>query len=213
VTAVIPVPDFDQADHLTTATQLGRIKRTPLEEFASVRPSGLIAISLEEGDELRWVSLTKGDEELILITAQGRAIRFPESEVSVVGRMALGVMAIRLREGDRVAAMDVARPGGDLLVVTSKGYGKRTPLTQYPAQRRYGQGVRTLDARKLAQTGPIADARVVRPGDVVTFISAEGMVLCLQVEGISRLGRNTRGVRLMDLQDHDYVASIARLEQ
>jgi len=213
VTAVMAVPDFDQAEHLTMATQLGRIKRTPLEEFASVRPSGLIAISLEEGDELGWVSLTNGDEELVLVTAQGQAIRFPESEVSVVGRMALGVMAIRLEEGDHVAAMDVIRPGSDLLVVTSKGYGKRTPLTQYSTQRRYGKGVRTLDARKLDQTGPIADAWVVQPGDAVTLISAEGMVIRVGVEGISQIGRNTRGVRLMELQEGDQVASIARLEQ
>ena len=213
VTAVMAVPDFDQAEHLTMATQLGRIKRTPLEEFASVRPSGLIAISLEEGDELGWVSLTNGDEELVLVTAQGQAIRFPESEVSVVGRMALGVMAIRLEEGDHVAAMDVIRPGSDLLVVTSKGYGKRTPLTQYSTQRRYGKGVRTLDARKLDQTGPIADAWVVQPGDAVTLISAEGMVIRVRVEEISQIGRNTRGVRLMELQEGDQVASIARLEQ
>jgi len=213
VTAVMAVPDFDQVEHLTMATQLGRIKRTPLEEFASVRPSGLIAISLEEGDELGWVSLTNGDEELVLVTAQGQAIRFPESEVSVVGRMALGVMAIRLEEGDHVAAMDVIRPGSDLLVVTSKGYGKRTPLTQYSTQRRYGKGVRTLDARKLDQTGPIADAWVVQPGDAVTLISAEGMVIRVRVEEISQTGRNTRGVRLMELQQGDEVASIARLQQ
>ena len=220
VTTVVPVPDFDQAEHLTMATQLGRIKRTPLEEFASVRPSGLVAISLEEGDELGWVSLTNGDEELILVTARGQAIRFPESEVSVVGRTALGVMAIRLEEGDRVAAMDIIRLSvpdqvveNDLLVVTSKGYGKRTPLAQYSAQGRYGKGVRALDARKLTQTGPVADARVVRPGDAVTLISAEGMVICLQVEGISQLGRNTQGVRLMELQEGDRVTSIARLEQ
>jgi len=212
VTAVMPVPDSCEAEYLTMATRLGRIKHTPLVEFASVRPSGLIAISLEEGDELGWVSLTNGDQELILITARGQAIRFPESEVSVVGRMALGVMAIRLRKGDRVVAMDATRPGSDLLVVTTEGFGKRTPLTHYPTQRRYGKGVRTLNIRKLTQTAAIADARVVRPEDVVTFISAKGMVICLQVEGISRSSRNTRGVRLMRLEEHDHVVSIARLE-
>jgi len=212
VTAVIPVPDFDEAEYLTMATEMGRIKQTPLAEFASVRPSGLIAISLEEGDELGWVSLTNGDQELILTTARGQAIRFPESEVSVVGRMALGVMAIRLRKGDRLVAMDVTRPRSDLLVVTAEGYGKRTPLTEYPTQRRYGKGVRTLNARKPSQTAGIADARVVRPEDVVTLISAEGMVICLQVEGIPRSSRNTRGVRLMRVEKHDRVVSIARLE-
>ncbi|MEA3346175.1 MAG: DNA gyrase subunit A [Chloroflexota bacterium] len=213
VTAVISVPEFDQAENLTMATRLGHIKRTHLQEFASVRPSGLIALSLEEGDELGWVSLTTGDQELILVTAQGQAIRFPESEVSVVGRTAMGVMAIRLEEGDRVAAMDVVRPEYDLLVVTSQGYGKRTPLSEYSTQKRYGKGVRTLDARKLAQTGPIVDAQVVRPGDGVTLISAEGMVIRVEAEEISQIGRNTKGVKLMDLQEGDRVASIARLEQ
>jgi len=212
VTAVVAVPDFDEAEHLTMATRLGRIKRTPLEAFSSIRPSGLIAISLEEGDELGWANLTNGDDELILVTTQGQAIRFPESEVSVVGRTALGVMAIRLAEGDRVAAVDIVRPGADLLVVTSKGYGKRTPLDQYPTQARYGKGVRTLDARRLAQAGPIADARVVRPGGTVNLITAEGMMIRLGVDQISQLGRNTRGVKLIDLQDGDRVASIAYLE-
>ena len=213
VTAVVAVPDFEQAEHITMATQLGRIKRTPLEEFASVRPSGLIAIGLEEGDELGWVSLTNTDGELVLVTAQGQAIRFPESQVPVVGRTALGVMAIRLEEGDRVAAMDTIQQGSELLVVTALGYGKRTSLDQYPTQSRYGKGVRTLDARRAAQTGAIADARVVRTEDTVTLITAEGMVISMQVEGISQLGRNTRGVKLMDLQDGDQVTSIAHLEQ
>jgi DNA gyrase subunit A len=213
VTAVIPVPGFDEAEHLTMATRLGHIKRTPLQEFVSVRPSGLIAISLEEGDELGWVSLTNSDEELALVTIQGQAIRFPGSQVPVVGRAALGAMAIRLDEGDHVAALDVIEGEGDLLVVTSEGYGKRTPLAQYPTQRRYGKGVRTLDVRRLSETGPIVDARVVQPGDAVTLISADGMVLSLEVNRITQLGRSTLGVRLMHLQQGDHVASIAHLGQ
>ncbi len=209
VTAVIAVPSFKHKGYLVMATKNGRIKRTSLDDFASVRPSGLIAINLEVGDELGWVKLTNGKQEVVLVTRGGQAIRFPEGDVRPMGRAAAGVMAIKLEGEDQVAAMDVARPGADLLVVTEKGLGKRTPLKDYPLQSRYGKGVLTIDVKRLDEVGCIVDARVVDPKDEVTLISAKGMVLRTPVENISQMGRPTRGVKVMNLKAGDSVASIA----
>jgi len=209
VTGVIAVPDFEQKRYLVMATRNGRIKRTSLKEFASVRPSGLIAISLDEGDELCWVKLTSGKQTAVIVTERGQAIRFSEADIRPMGRGAAGVMAIRLDDGDRVAAMEVATPKADLLVVTEKGFGKRTPLKDYPVQSRYGRGVLTVDAKRLDEVGRIVAARVVDLKDEVTLISAKGMVLRTQVGNISRMGRATRGVRVMRLKAGDSVASLA----
>jgi len=211
VTAVISVSDFEQEGYLVMATRQGKIKRTSLEEFASVRPSGLIAITLEEGDELRWVKLTQGKQEVVLVTERGQAIRFAEEDIRPMGRAAAGVMAVKLEKGDLVAAMDIVRPKADLLVVTEKGFGKRTPLKDYPLQSRYGKGVRTLDIKRLEEMGRIVTARVVDKGDEVTLISGKGMVLRTLVKNISRQGRVTRGVRVMKLKKGDSVASLARI--
>ncbi len=209
VTAVIAVPDFQQKGYLVMATKSGKIKRTALEEFASVRPSGLIAITLETGDELRWVKPTTDKQQVVIVTEQGQAIRFPEDDIRPMGRAAGGVMAIRLEEGDAVAAMDVARPKAHLLVVTANGFGKRTEIKEYPLQSRYGKGVRTMDAKRLDEVGKIVDATVVGPKDEVTLISAKGMVLRTTVENISQQGRATRGVTLMRLKKGDTLASLA----
>ncbi len=209
VTGVIAVPDFEQKRYLVMATRNGRIKRTSLKEFASVRPSGLIAISLDEGDELCWVKLTSGKQTVVIVTERGQAIRFSEADIRPMGRGAAGVMAIRLDDGDRVAAMDVATPKADLLVVTEKGFGKRTPLKDYPVQSRYGKGVLTVDVKRLDELGRIVAARVVGLKDEVTLISAKGMVLRTPVGNISRMGRATRGVRVMRLKAGDSVASLA----
>lgn len=209
VTGVIAVPDFEQKRYLVMATRNGRIKRTSLKEFASVRPSGLIAISLDEGDELCWVKLTSGKQTVVIVTERGQAIRFSEADIRPMGRGAAGVMAMRLDDGDRVAAMDVATPKADLLVVTEKGFGKRTPLKDYPVQSRYGKGVLTVDVKRLDELGRIVAARVVDLKDEVTLISAKGMVLRTLVGNISRMGRATRGVRVMRLKAGDSVASLA----
>jgi len=212
VTAAIAVPSFELPGYLTMATRKGRIKRTALDEFSSVRSSGLVAINLGKGDELGWVRLTRGDQEVILVTEQGQALRFEEGKVRPMGRAAAGVIAIKLAKGDAVAGMDIVREGYDLLVVTEKGFGKRTPLEQYPTKGRYGKGVRTFASGKMEQTGPIAAARVVSEEDEVTFISADGMVIRTLVKDIPQLGRATRGSRLMKLKKDDRIVSIARLE-
>ncbi|MGB5932670.1 MAG: DNA gyrase subunit A, partial [Anaerolineae bacterium] len=213
VTAALAVSDFRQGNYLMMATKKGRVKRTSIEEFAAVRPSGLIALNLNKGDELGWVKMTKGEEEIILVTERGYAVRFSEGDVRPMGRTAGGVMGIKLSRKDAVAAMDVVDPKADLLLVTERGFGKRTPLREYPPYGRYAKGVRTIDVRRLGEVGRIVDARVVSEKDEITFISAEGMVLRTTVENISSMGRATKGVAIMNLRKGDTVASLARINK
>ena len=216
VTAALAVPSFERAGYLTMFTRNGRVKRTRLGEFDGVRPSGLIAIRLEEGDELGWVRLTRGDEDLIVVTEQGQALRFREETVRPTGRATLGVYAIKLDVGDYVAsASNIERcPGAvegleaELLTVTARGYGKRTPLGKFRVKGRYGKGVRCLGGKR-EQTGVIAAARVVCPDDEITIISAGGMVLRTPVSDIPQMGRAARGAKMIDLKPGDEVASVA----
>ena len=211
ITTAVAVPDFAAAEYCTMATVAGRVKRASLSEFASVRPSGLIAIVLEEGDELGWVRLTGGKDEIVLVTEKGQALRFYEASVRPMGRQAAGVTGIRLGKGDRVASMEVVEPGSDLLVVTTNGYGKRTPLSEYPAKGRATGGVATLDQKALNKTGIITAARVVKEIDDVTLITTGGQILRSSIKDIKRAGRATRGMVIMELQEGDKVASLARI--
>ncbi len=211
ITAAVAVPGFQLAEYCTFATLKGKLKRVVLSEFEAVRPSGLAAISLDEGDELGWVRLTSGEEELLLVTAGGYALRFDESQVRSMGRQAAGVTGIRMRPGDRVASLEVVEPGGYLLMVTEGGFGKRAELADYPRHARGGKGVRTADLKAITRTGKIAAARVVQADDEVTLISTGGVVLRLRVNEISVQGRAARGVRLMGVDSGDAVASLARL--
>jgi DNA gyrase subunit A len=211
ITAAVTVPDFKAASYVTLATLKGRVKRMALTEFENVRPSGLIAITLEEKDELGWVRLTNGKNDIILVTEKGQALRFPEDEVRSMGRTAAGVTGIRMKTGDLVAGMEVIEPDGSLLVVTLQGYGKRTSLSEYPAKSRATGGVATINQGALDKIGKIAAVRVVQEDDELTMISTNGVVLRLKVKTIQESGRATRGVRLMGLQPDDTVASLARL--
>jgi DNA gyrase subunit A len=213
VTAAVAISQVDQELYCTMATSYGRIKRIVLRDFASVRPSGLIAINLDEGDELGWARLTNGNQEIILVTERGQALRFSEREVRAMGRSAAGVAAMKLAKGDRVASMEVVEPGGDLMVITARGYGKRTPLSEYPAKGRATGGVQTIDQKALDKTGLITAARVVQDDDDLTIMSAGGVALRTKVREISPTGRAKRGVLLMDLQPGDSVASMARVAE
>jgi len=196
---------------IAMCTLKGRIKRVALSQFANIRSAGLTCMSLLADDELSYARLTPGNGEIILVTAQGQALRFSETLVRQMGRTASGVRAMRLKkEGDYIAGMEIAEPGGALLTVTEKGYGKRTPLEEYSVKGRGGGGLRTLGGA-LEQTGLLVAARVVQPTDQVTFISANGVVLRQRVSDIPQSGRATRGSRLMNLREGDTVASVARL--
>ena len=211
VTAVVAVPDFAAAEFCLMTTLKGRLKRVALSEFASVRPSGFIAISLDEGDELGWVRLTHGGDEVIIVTEKGQALRFSEEQVRPMGRTAAGVIGVRLGKGDQVTSMEIVEPEGDLLVVTAGGYGKRTPLSQYPPKGRATGGVKTINQNALEKIGLVTAARVVQEADDLTMISAGGVVLRTKVRDVSRSGRAARGVLLMNLQAGDTIASLARI--
>jgi DNA gyrase subunit A len=212
ITEAVAVPNFENASYCTMATVLGKIKRVALPEFASVRPSGLIAMSLEEKDELGWARLTTGKDDIMLVTKQGQSLRISEKTIRSMGRQAGGVTGIKLASGDRVAAMDVVEPGGFLMVITEHGYGKRTPLDEYPRRGRATGGVATINQHHIPQIGIIAAARVVQEVDEITVMSSAGMILRLKMNTVSISGRATRGVHLMDVAKvGDAVASLARI--
>ena len=211
ITAAVAVPVFEASEYCTMMTRKGKIKRVALSEFAAVRPSGLIAMGLANDDELGWVRTTSGDEELIIITKYGQALRIHEKEVRSMGRPAQGVNGIRLRSDDRVVGMEVVEPGADLLVVTKNGFGKRTSLEEYPPKSRATMGILTIDRNALPTIGLITSARVVQPKeDLITLISSHGIVIRTNAEAISQYGRATRGVQIMSLEKGDTVVSMAR---
>jgi DNA gyrase subunit A len=211
VTTMLVVPDFSQAEYVTLLTRLGRIKRLKLSEFAAVRPSGIIAMNLGPGDELGWARATSGDQDYILVTARGRALRFPEQTVRPTGRTSAGVAAVRLAGDDVVAGFDIVERGGDLLLLTEQGWGKRTLLDEFRITARNAQGVWALAHQKVSLTGKVVAARVVQPQDQVTIITSNGVALRTQVLMISQMGRMTRGVRIVALEDSDTVAAMARM--
>jgi DNA gyrase subunit A len=211
ITAAVAVPFFDESHYCTMATRNGRIKRIAMSELASVRPSGMIAITLEEGDELGWVRLTNGEDEIILVTEMGQALRYPEKEVRPTGRMAAGVTAIRLARNDQVASMEVAEPGSSLVIITTGGYGKKTSLDEYPSKGRATGGVVTINKSALAKIGVVTAARVVQEADDLTIITANGLVLRTTVKAISAMSRAARGVKLLRIDSSDSVVSMARI--
>jgi DNA gyrase subunit A len=214
VTAVLPVADFEEVEgsYFVLVTRFGRIKRVHLEEFADVRPSGLIAITLEEGDTLNWVKYTNGDQHIVLVTESGQAIRFHEDEVRVMGRPAAGVNAIRLMHDDRVAGMDVIHEGDThLLVVTANGHGKRTALDEYAVRGRFGIGVRTLARNE--KTGPIVAMGCIKESDDILLMTENGVVLRTQLNEIRETGRSTQGVTLINLADDDRLVGMAIMDE
>ena len=211
VTAVLPVKSFNDASYCAMATRLGRIKRVPLSDFASVRPSGLIAIRLNDGDELGWVRLTSGKNDLIMVSRQGKALRFDEKEVRPTGRTTMGVSGLHLRGDDKVVSMDVVEENGYLLVITDKGQGKRTILDEYLAKSRGTLGVTTISQEARPEIGDIAQAMVVLDGEDITTITKNGIVLRTKVSDISIQGRSTQGVRIMDIDEGDGLAAMVRV--
>lgn len=207
ISAVLPVSDFDSGKMLVLATKKGLIKKTEVGEFKNIRQSGLIAISLREGDELIGVLETSGKDELLLGTAKGMSIKFPESDVRTMGRTAMGVISISLRDGDSVVGMSVADPGGEVLVISENGYGKRTPVGEYTLQRRGGIGIKTL--RVTEKTGDVSALKVVGGNEDIMLINDAGVIIRMKVSDISVIGRDTQGVRLMSLEEGAKVVSVA----
>lgn len=209
INAVIPVREFVDDKYLFMATRCGVVKKTELSEYDSSRRDGIIAINLDENDELIGVKLTDGTEEIILGTRQGMAIRFAETDVRSMGRTARGVKGITLKPNDLVVSMDTVRNDADLLVVTENGFGKRTPLTDYRKQSRGGKGIMTI--RTTKRNGSLVSIKVVKTGDELMIISSEGIIIRLNVEDISQMGRATQGVTLMRLDPKDKVVAVAKV--
>ena len=219
ITAVVPVKvDLKKTaglneKFLVMITRNGIIKKTAIEDFANVRRSGLIAVKLKKGDELTWVKLTSGRDELILVSRNGQSIRFAESDVRDMGRAASGVNGIRLKNGDKIAGADVIGSkdkDGELLIVMSRGYAKRTKLKFYKCQRRAGSGIKT--AKVTAKTGAVVSASILDPEEQdLIVVSKKGQVIRTAIGGISVLGRATQGVRVMKMKEGDEIASITTL--
>jgi DNA gyrase subunit A len=212
VQATLPVRTFDATgEHIVLGTRKGVIKKTRLEAYSNPRRGGIIAINLDEDDELIAAVRTTGSQEILLASRNGKSIRFPEVQVRPMGRAATGVRGMTLAEGDRVVGMEILSPGATILTATENGYGKRTPLGDYRLQRRGGQGVITI--RTSERNGPVVDVAQVVDDDEVMFITDGGKVLRSPVAGISTMGRATQGVRLMNLAPGEKLASVARLAE
>ncbi|HHW01344.1 MAG TPA: DNA gyrase subunit A [Thermoanaerobacterales bacterium] len=207
VNAVIPIKDFKEARYLLFTTREGLVKKTLLSEYESFRKTGLIAIGLKEEDELIAVRLVDREDQVLLGTRQGMGIRFSVDDVSTMGRTAHGVKGISLRQDDKVASVDIIRPGCDVLVVTDKGFGKRTGEEEFRLQSRGGKGI--IIQKVTEKTGRVEAIRVVSEKDDVMLCTASGIVIRMEVSGISKMSRNTRGVTLIKLEKDDHLASVA----
>lgn len=211
IAAVLPVRDFKEGHFLVMATVRGIIKKTDLMEFSNPRAAGLIALTIDDGDQLMHIGLTDGNREILMITRAGMSIRFPETDVRPMGRAARGVRAITLkREADAVVGMvivDETLP--DLLTICDNGYGKRSATTEYRVQARGGVGI--IDCKVTEKNGMVAGVAVVGKDDEVMVVTNRGMMIRVPVAQISLLGRNTQGVRIITMNEGETVASVARI--
>lgn len=209
ITTVIPVREFTEGMYLFMATRQGVIKKTDLIQFDTSRRDGIIAINLDEGDELVEVQLTDGRQEIMLGTREGLAIRFSEQDVNPYGRTARGVKGITLQEDDVVVSMDTLRKDADVLAITENGFGKRTPISEYRVQTRGGKGI--INIKTSNRNGKVVSLQVLRPEEEIMMISAEGIIIRIKVEEISVMGRSTQGVTLMRLAEGDKLVALAKV--
>lgn len=211
ITAMIPIKDFKEGDYLFMATKKGLVKKTPILDYANVRKTGLAAITLREDDELIEVKITDDERDVILVTQYGQCIRFHESDVRSTGRTSMGVRGMNLSDRDEVVAMQLDAQGEELLIVSEKGMGKRTRMEEFTAQNRGGKGVKCYKITE--KTGNVVGAKAVGPDDEIMIINTDGIVIRMECAGISVLGRITSGVKLINLKEHEEVASIAKVRR
>ena len=219
VATTFAVRDFEEG-YLVFATENGTVKKTELQAFRHPRVGGIIAINIDEDDRLLGVRLTDGQSDILLATAGGYSIRFPERDeetedgkrltgVRAMGRVARGVRGIDLRPGDRVVSMEALDREGDLLTVAAGGYGKRTVIGDYRRQSRGGKGI--INLKVSAKTGEVVAVKQVRPGDGMVLITLAGKLIRSSVDGVSRIGRATQGVKVMNLGAADRVVAVAKI--
>ena len=211
ITTIIPFKNFRDDKYLIAVTKNGTIKKTAISQFDTNRKTGLIAITLKDGDELVGIKQTSGTDNVIIITKNGKCICFSEEDVRPMGRVAGGVRAINLEKGDEVVAMELVQPGEELFVVTGKGYGKRTPVEEYKVQARGGKGLLTYDKSKFKKTGQLIGACVVDDEDEIILINSEGTVIRIEAKGVSKLGRATQGVKIMRTGEDIEIISMAKV--
>jgi DNA gyrase subunit A len=210
VATCVPVRAFSAGGYVLFVTRQGKVKKTELEAYSHPRAGGIQAIGLEDGDELMTVHRTDGQREVMIATKAGMAIRFSEDEVRPMGRGAAGVRGIDVEEGDAVIAADVVQEGAQILTVTERGFGKRTPLEEYRLQGRAGKGI--IDIKTGGRNGAVVGMLQVRAGDDILLVTLKGKVIRIPADEVSSQGRNTMGVRIIDLDADDRVGSIARVE-
>jgi DNA gyrase subunit A len=211
LSAFLSVREFREGGYVVFATRRGLVKKTDLMQYSSPRPSGIIAIALEEGDEVIGVRLTDGSREVILSTRDGQAIRFDEAEARAMGRGTYGVRGMSLDEGDELVAIDLVEIGGTLLAVSENGYGKRSAMDEYRRTHRGGKGIITM--KTTDKTGRVVGVRMVTDEDQVMLVTSGGKVIRIRVKEIRVIGRNTQGVRLIGVDEGERVASVARLAE
>ena len=211
VSAFLSVREFVDGRYVIFATKKGLIKKTDLMSYSNPRSSGIRAIGLEDGDELIGVKLTDGQQEIILSTLDGQSIRFKEEQVRPTGRGTYGVVAMRLDEGDAVVSMEMLSHGADILTVSENGYGKRTEMDEYRLQSRGGKGIITMKATD--KTGRVVGGQQVTEDDQLMLVTNKGKIIRLRIKDIRVIGRNTQGVRLIDLEEGERVVSLARLAE
>ena len=213
VSSVLNINKTDQAANLIMCTVKGVVKKTPFEQYANVRSSGLIAINLDEGDELKWIRMTNGSNEVVISTSQGQAIRFHEKDARPMGRVSRGVRGIRLRKDDHVIGMDIVEENSDIFVISKYGYGKRTKISQFTAHSRGGVGIRSAVVN--TKTGQLVGVKTLGKEDnqEVLIISQQGQAIRLGLKDIPQLGRATQGVRIMRINDGDEVVSLTLIDK
>ena len=210
ITAIIPVKEFEENKFVFMATNKGTVKKTNLTEFNTARKSGIIAISLDEGEDLIGVEMTNGDSNVMLATQKGLSINFMETDVRSMGRSAHGVHGIRLNKDDEVVAMTRLFEDKDIIIVTEGGLGKRTMASEYRSQTRGGKGI--INLKVTERTGTVIGVRVVEPEQELLLITAQGIIIRLAVNDVARYSRNAQGVRLMRLDEDDRLVAFAAVE-
>jgi DNA gyrase subunit A len=211
VATTVSVREFPDDRYLVFCTANGTVKKTELSAYANPRVGGIIGINIDEGDRVLAVRETDGTKDILLATARGYSVRFPESDARPMGRATYGVRGITLREGDRVVGMEALDPHGEILTVTERGYGKRTPIEDYRKQNRGGMGI--INLKVTPKTGEVVGARFVTDSDGLMLITQDGMIIRINVSGVRLVGRSTQGVRLMNLYGEDRLVAIAKVER
>jgi len=208
VATILPVREFDEESYVVMATKNGLVKKTELKAYGRPRTMGIIALKINEEDELICVRLTSGDHDIFLTTRNGKSIRFPESDLRSMGRVAAGNIGIRMESGDEVVGMETIREGATILTVTENGFGKRTKTEEYRRQSRGGKGILTIKASK--RNGPVVYSYQVNDTEQLMIITEHGKIIRLRVADISVIGRNTQGVKLINLGEGEKVVGVAK---